>query len=59
MKLYSVSIDYSLTPIQEWNNINCIFTYSHKPLSFHMINPLQIHAECNIIAKLGIFFFSI
>ncbi|EAL15145.1 hypothetical protein protein [Bacillus cereus G9241] len=33
--------------------------YSHNPLSIYMSNPLQIHAECNIIAKLGIFFFSI
>ena len=30
--------------------------YSHNPLSIYMSNPLQIHAECNIIAKLGIFF---
>ena len=32
------------------------FMYSHNPLSIYMSNPLQIHTECNIIAKLGIFF---
>ncbi|PGD93217.1 hypothetical protein COM48_19445 [Bacillus wiedmannii] len=35
------------------------FIHSHNPLPIYMSNPLQIHAECNIIAKLGIFFFSI
>ena len=30
--------------------------YSYNPLPIYMSNPLQIHAECNIIAKLGIFF---
>ena len=30
--------------------------YSHNPLPIYISNPLQIDAECNIIAKLGIFF---